>query len=385
MPRSALFGAAFVLARASAAITIACAPAPEFQPLFAIQSTGNMSWLGADVCTSIPIDDNNRKHLYLFGDTLVGRFVASGANGTRQWHAMPRNSVGVLLTKEGGVPLTTLSHEWRIDSKNAQHVGFFSPPENASQWYWPQVGLRVLNRSYVIGWRMEPANDPLFAFATAGIDVIALPADSDSYNSPLDWPVPFVTTTIGSYISNNFTIGNAVAYDESDGFVYLLGGEGSPASAIMARISGASFVAQRWSELAFLAEDGATWIPYAPTNKLKHLFGFVPSECTLTYVPALSAWAIVTANTFLGNSITLQTAPKPYGPFSPSQNIYEIPPAMREAGAFCFAAKVHPELSRNSSSEFVFTYNCNTPGIPPLLTLPQIYVPNVIRATVTSS
>ena len=77
----------------------------------------------------------------------------------------------------------------------------------------------------------------------------------------------------------------------------------------------------------------------------------------------------------------MRLAPNPWGPYGPSQDVFPIPPDMREAGAFCYAAKVHTELSR-SDGEFVFTYNCNTPGIPPLLDLPQIYIPHPVRCTV---
>ena len=362
--------------------TIACAPAMDLQPLFLAQSTGSDAFMGADVCTSIPLSDEpHGPHLYLFGDTLVGR---NKFNGSRSFHAMPRNSVGVAYSRPDGTPLSTLSHEWRINQSNAQHVGFFSPPLNDTQWYWPQVGVRTLNRSYVVAWRMEPANDPLFAFGTAGIDVITLPDDplGVTFASPVEWPSQLPTTPFPSYINNNFTIGNAMANNEADGFVYLLGGAGNPGHAIMSRIPAASFASHTWADLRFYV-TGGQWAPYAPTLAFAPLFDFVPSETTLTYIPSLSAWMIVVANTFISPNIYIHTAPNPWGPWSGGQDIYTIPPEMRVGGSFCYAAKVHAELAR-APNEFVFTYNCNVAGLPPIMDLPQLYIPQVIRAVVTA-
>jgi hypothetical protein len=58
-------------------------------------------WIqGADICTSIALNDDGSALLFLFGDTLVGRFHP---NGTRDIDSMPRNSVG-LVFQHGGRP-----------------------------------------------------------------------------------------------------------------------------------------------------------------------------------------------------------------------------------------------------------------------------------------
>ena len=50
-------------------------------------------WLGADVDTSLLLNKNENKYLWLFGDTLVGNMAK---NGDRRFETMPRNSSVIL-------------------------------------------------------------------------------------------------------------------------------------------------------------------------------------------------------------------------------------------------------------------------------------------------
>jgi len=366
-----------------AAPTFTSVPAPDLQPLFAQASTGSLAWLGADIATSLPLDDVGLAHLWLFGDTIIGRFRP---NATRDIKGMPRNSVGVLYTAASGRPTSTLSHAWRYDASAAQHVGFFSPPANASQWYWPQQGLRVNNASFVVAWRMAPGPPGEFAFTTAGIDVIALPryGDGGASGDPADWPAALPTTTIGAaYVHDNFTVGNSVAVD--GGYVYLLGGVGSPSAAMMTRIGAADFVAQAWDRLTFLMADGswATYVAGATEAGVRRLFDFVPSETTMTWVPALSAWLLLNVNTFItGADVTFRTTPDlAGGAWSAPTTIYTIPAPFLANGSFCYAGKAHPELAAPGGAELVWTFNCNTDGLPPLVNRTDMYLPRVVRTT----
>ena len=51
-------------------------------------------------------------------------------------------------------------------------------------------------------------------------------------------------------------------------------------------------------------------------------------------------------------------------------------------GVFCYAGKAHPEFSPPGSLELVFSYMCNTDGIPPLLNRTDIYVPQLVRVAI---
>ena len=369
-----------ISSRDGAFLTFTSAPADDLQRLFAQSPVGRLGYLGSDIATSIPLNDEGSAYLWQFGDTIIGRFHA---NATRSIAAMPRNSVGTLyVNATTGVPTSTLAHSWRYNASSAQHTGFFSPPENETQWYWPQVGLRIPGvSSYTIGWRIEPAGSGLFPFATAGIDVIQLPANADgsdgAFSDPTDWPVNLPTSSLPSYLNNSFTLANAVAYNPSDDSVYLLGGLGNPAAAILARITAAAFAAFQWDQLSFLTSDGS-WQPFAPSLQLRILFDNVPSETTLTYLEDADLWVTLTVNTFLSSTITARTAADPSGPWSDPLPVYAIPPSFTAKGGFCYAGKMHKELAPGPG-QFAFTFNCNTDGLGPLVDAPSIYIPQIIR------
>ena len=347
--------------------------------------------MGADVCTSLPLSDAGDAFLYLFGDTITGRFFP---NGTRAISQMPRNSVGVLLLNATTRrPRSALSHHWRVDAANAQHVGFFSPPEAGAeqQWYWPTAGVRVGGRSYVVSMRMKTGGSGEFAFSMAGYDVITLPDDPrlEAFDDPLQWPDPLPTATISAAINDNFTIGNAVVYVSADDSVYMLGsykGARSPtwSSAFMTKIASADFAAMAFDARLLYKLSNGTWVPYYDGigADLALLFDFdVPSETTITWSAALQLWLMPIANTFLyGDAVMMRTAPALDGPWAAAVPIFAYPPQLK-GGPFCYAAKMHEELSDVSAPEFVFSFNCNTNGLGPLATQPDVYIPQIVRTT----
>jgi hypothetical protein len=263
------------------------------------------------------------------------------------------------------------------------HVGFFTPPGgNESQWYWPTAGAAYNGSVYVFAYRMAPSDAPLFAFQTVGIDVLSLGAPAPG-SDPLTWPPPAVAPLPN--INNTFTIGNAVAVSEVDGFLYLLGGSGNPQSAIMARVPLAGLVALDWAGLQYWTGEAGDWQAWGCGMAPALLFDDVPSETTLQFHPALGAWFIVVANTFLSDSVCLRTAPAVTGPWSDPVPVYPIPPAYTDGG-FCYAGKAHPELmSAPNATEIVFSYMCNTPNLTSVAARPDMYVPRLIRTQFTAA
>jgi hypothetical protein len=280
--------------------------ASDIEPLFMEQAAG---WLGADIATSVSLGwpsgsgggggsgNVTQAFLWLFGDTLNGTMLP---DGSRDITSMPRNSVGILSVSADGSPAGTLVHSVRGDRSQPVHVGFFTPPGgNESQWYWPTAGAAYNGSVYVFAYRMAPSDAPLFAFQTVGIDVLSLGAPAPG-SDPVTWPPPAVAPLPN--INNTFTIGNAVAVSEVDGFLYLLGGSGNPQSAIMARVPLAGLVALDWAGLQYWTGEAGDWQAWDGGMAPALLFDDVPSETTLQFHPALGAWFIVVANTFLSDS-----------------------------------------------------------------------------------
>lgn len=145
--------------------TFSSVPAVDLQPLFEI----DVPWLGADIATSVPLGGLPGVYLWLHGDTLIGKM----SDGVRVVQGMPRNSVAILNVSSSGQPVSPYQHYIRSNPKEAQHFGFFSPPE-PSQWYWPTAGISIGEDLYVVSMRIEAGGSGLFPFATAGFDVLKI-------------------------------------------------------------------------------------------------------------------------------------------------------------------------------------------------------------------
>lgn len=276
-----------------------------------------------------------------------------------------------------GEPTSPYVHAIKVNKRQAQHFGFWSPPLE-TQWYWPTAGVSLFGDLYVIAMRMMSSGSGLFPFATAGMDVLHIKAPNAQ---PLTWPDPDILTIPG--VNNTFTVGNAVTLG-GDGYVYLLGGNNG--SAMMTRILVKDFVGANWDALGYWCGPEQQWQQYAAGGGFapQALFAYVPSETTLYYHPVMGLWYIMVANTFLTNAVCIRTAPDVTGPWSDLIPVYDIPQEQL-TGAFCYAGKAHPELSPPGAAEFVFSYMCNTNGIPPLLNRTDIYTPRLIRTNITMS
>ena len=289
---------------------------------------------------------------------------------------MPRNTVATLSVAQGtGKPASPYTHFSRPpNGSDPQHGGFWSPPD-AAQWYWPTVGVSLGDGNvHVIAMRMENAGSGLFPFATAGMDVLSFERPSAN---PMAWPQPNPSTL--PHVNNTWVLGCAAGVG-ADGFVYILGSNNG--TGMMTRIKGRAFSAHQWDQLTYFVGGAAGWVPFGGGLLPSPLFPFVPSETTLAFHPAMRLWYIVWVNTFLSKSIMFRTAPSPEGPWSDGIPVYDIP-LSQLAGAFCYAGKAHPELSPAGALEVITSYMCNTPQISDLLDRPDIYVPQLVRTSIS--
>lgn len=356
-----------LLVASVAAYSFTASPASDLQPLFGIVAP----YLGADVSTSFSVPSVSPSfYLWLHGDTLLGAFNGSA----REWSGlMPRNSVGVLnVSSTGSVLSSTEAHFIRPGAGNALHDGFWSPPGNKSQWYWPTAGLTLNGRAYVAAMRMEMGPPGLFPFQYAGWDIISLGAPTSA--DPLEWASPSISTL--PHINATFSVGNAVM-DGGDGYIYMMGTTGSPASAIMTRISEASFESAAWDGLQYFTRGA--WSSFDARVPPDTLFDIAPSEATLVR-HALGFFYILTVNTFVSDSVMIRTAPRPEGPWTDNVPFYKIPADQLSGGAFCYAGKAHPgsfphlPATRHSPHhQSTYSVHSRSPPSPPRPTPPRVY------------
>jgi hypothetical protein len=196
--------------------------AADLQPYFLEQSgdARNPGWLGADICTSIPLNATSGTYLYLFGDTCVRgsrlhtqklahqsfscRLIGSmKSDNTRDIVGMPRGSISVFQVV-GREPTAPMKHVWRFDSQHAQHVGFFSPA-NASNWYWTNVAASAGPPTpggpvWVIAMEMEQASQGMWGFRTFATAALLI---SNPLADPFSWNV---TTMNIPYMNDDYNI-----------------------------------------------------------------------------------------------------------------------------------------------------------------------------------
>ena len=349
-------------------------PALDLQPYFLDQPAG--PYIGGDIGTSlaVPTPTSPQRVLWLFGDTLTG---STRANGSRIIDAMPRNSVGLINVSAAGKVMGPMAHFVRSDPHQPQHAGFFTPPANfPDQWYWPTVACYVQDTIFVFALRMGPHPDPLFPFETIAVDVLALGNTND--NNALNWNVERSASI--PHVNNSFVLSSAASAPD-EGYVYLLG-TGAAGAAILSRLTAADLVQLNLNNMEFLVASQA-WVPFSPALAPAALFANGPSEATLQFHPYLQQWLVVIVNTFQSSSVALRLAPSVTGPWTIATPVYPIPSAFLQ-GAFCYAGKAHPELVA-TAAEIILTYMCNTPSLAGLVDRPDLYVPRVVRVTISAA
>lgn len=315
------------------------------QPIRAL----SLQWLGADSAASIVLPSGGAS-VWLWGDTLLGNLTASG---DRNIVGMPRNSLAILRG-------STLSFFARTNASNLHdaHVGFFSPP-NATHWLWLVSGFALHGSLFLLGLEVapDPSGPPGFDFRTVGSVVVRVDNPDDD---PLQWAYS-VTTVPNTNASETW---NAAAVVDQQR-VYVLGQTGSYGGSRLGWLSVADVLRNDWSNVTLVQTV---------------LDAFGPPETSLTFVPKLQRWiffvvpfgstqlqAVVSPSAHLDDTAawtvtTIWQIAKPWGDYP---------------RVFCYAPKLHPELS-NATSLFL-TLCSNTPQIGDLVSNPEIYVPLTLR------
>eukprot|EP01006_Ploeotia_vitrea_P055225 TRINITY_DN67974_c6_g14_i1.p1 TRINITY_DN67974_c6_g14~~TRINITY_DN67974_c6_g14_i1.p1 ORF type:complete len:391 (+),score=17.90 TRINITY_DN67974_c6_g14_i1:13-1185(+) len=336
--------------------------AVDLQHLFSAVSPPQWGFTGGDVATSLPLANN--EYLWLFGDTLYGQMRDNGTR--RHFTQMPRNSIGTLklATNPESTPIQHFIRGY--DHMHPQHGGFFSP-RNTSQWFWVEYGLNLGGGIYLFGNLLEKGPPGLFPFQT--VDYVCIQVTSNLTTNPMNWTYTYTSMGTGD-------LGWA-AVGSDDMYVYLLGNWNH--KAILARNPISEVVnGNKWTQLQWWTKAKRWQSGKVPRTTLDVLFGFPPPEATLQYNAELGYW-IVPSIFFESTQVQLFLARNITGPWKGPYTVYDIPAPWATKPVFCYAPKIHPELSTNQSSELLFTYMSNSPGINYLTTHPEIYIPQIVR------
>lgn len=315
-----------------------------------VRNDSSLQWLGADVATSIAL---NRRKIWLFGDTLLGKVDTT--TKSRVIRAMPRNSIAI---QAGDDDLSQLQFYTRVNysSLHDPHVGFFSPP-NASHWLWLTSAFELHDQLFLLGVTVAPDVNGMPGFDFQFVDTVVV-----RVVNPLDDPARW-NWTITSIPNTNATDNwnTAVAVDKQSDRVYLLGRRGAFGTTMLASLSANDAMLDNWQSLTIISDSVIS--------------AFGPPETSLLFINKWQRWAFLhvpfgTADLVL--YISPSTSLDDNGAWT-SQTIWSLPPPFANYPAvFVYAPKFH---QTNDSSTLIATLCSNTPKIQSLVKELEIYVP----------
>ncbi|HEY9843015.1 MAG: DUF4185 domain-containing protein [Candidatus Sericytochromatia bacterium] len=327
--------------------------APDIESHFQPFATG---WTGADGLYSIALGP--QRHLWLFGDTLIGSRQGAG----RTIASMPRNSLAVQT-----------NGQWRFFWRSGPKGEVFAAPD-PQHWFWPGPGTLYQGKLYLLLPEFAPdAAGGVFGFRHTGLYLVTV---SNPDADPADWRIDYRALNWGTQSGKEgptaYSVAALVVSDQL--YVYGYADRASRRQARLLRIALAD-LASGQSESYW---DGRGWSPQA--QDAVPLFDGFHSEASIHWFAALNkghgGYGLIYSAPNLYSQILMRTAPAPTGPWSEAQQLYQIPET--RPGVFCYAAKHHPHLAR-TQNELVLGYACNASDPGRLESDGELYLPRFVR------
>ena len=318
------------------------APAPELDALF--QRTNG--WIGADGDYSIQL--TRRTTLWLFGDTVIGQV----RNGKRINATMVNNSIA--LQPIGGSP----RFFYRTNSAGGP-ASVFQPVDPADSFFWPWDGIRTDRGLFVFLMQVRhTAEKSVWGFEVFGTALAFVPTPDAP---PQDWKITLRKVPFKSF-------GWAVLQDAN--FIYVYGSARARGGSVLARAPEAAlddFGQWRFYENGQWVETADHATPVIPET---------PPEGSVRWLPSLRRFVAVYSPDISGD-IVMRTAEAPAGPWIDRRVVYQCLEGKQSRSFFCYAGKMHPELSQ--PGELIVTYAVNSSDFSDLFNDAQLYWPRFVR------
>jgi hypothetical protein len=317
-------------------------PAPDLDALF--QTTNG--WIGSDGDYSIQL--NSRTTLWLFGDTVIGQV----RDGKRINATMVNNTIALKPT--GGK--ATFFYRTNSDGHPAS---VFQPIDVTNSFFWPWDGIRSDRGLFVFLMQVRHTTDK----SVWGFDVFAtqLAFVPNPDGPPQDWKITLKKVPFKPF-------GWAVMRDAN--FIYIYGSNRKKGGSFLARAPESAlddFGQWRFYSDGQWQEDAARATPVFPE---------APSEGSVRWLGDLHRFVAVYSPDIFGD-IVMRTSDAPSGPWTDRRVIFHCPEGKRTKAYFCYAGKMHPELSR--PGELIMTYAVNSSNFSDLFNDAQLYWPRFIR------
>jgi hypothetical protein len=341
--------------------------APEWDAFFENQN----GWLGADCDASLPlpqtgkINDDNRKTLWLFDDTVIGKIQG----GKRVDSRMTHSSIAI----QSGVNPASASKEFFLGKENGNlQCGFIGPPDHKG-WFWFGGSFTAGKSIYFFLEQTAPNGEGgAFGFQMTALWVARVPNPMDS---PVNWRIQYTQLPFFKTGKDGSTFfGHAAFRQGNQVYIYGTNEQRYPFSVkrslMLARVS--------LSKIS----DPAQWRFYSDGKWQKDwrsasaLCGEdIGAEFSVNKIAGIDKYLLVYSPSDLTPEIRVRTAPSPAGPWSAAAAVYTCPEG-KEKNVFCYAARAHPELS--DKDNLLISYATNSTDFSQLFSNPSLYFPRFV-------
>jgi len=325
-------------------------------------------WVGGDGAFSVSL--SNRRTLWLFSDTWVGGV----RDGKRVKVTMVNNTIGV---QEGNGSDAKFAF---FVNKNAEGkpTAFFTPPDGKG-WFWLYAGHFADGKLHVFLPRLEKTKDP-GAFGFRAVD-LWLGTVSNPDAEPTNWKIAYSQVPFASFeAKRKVSFGSAVLTAGDHAYIY--GYEETPTKPFPSR----KLLVARVAKDKLADFDSWRFHSHGEWKKdMKDASGSVSelgTEFSVSYLPGLKRYALVTTENGLSERIIGRFATSPEGPWSEPVLLYTCPEMKKDRKVFTYAAKAHPHLT--DDNELVISYVTNAFELGPVINNTELYWPTFVRVQLHS-
>ena len=320
-------------------------------------------WIGADGAFSVPLSDT--RTIWLFSDTWVGMI----RDGKRKPETMVNNTIGV---QEGRGADAKLTFAIARDKDNKPKA-IFVPPDGKG-WFWLYAGYHANGKLYVFLPRHEKTGAG-GAFGFRGVD-LWLGTVSNPLDDPTKWKIDYAKVPFAEFEKERkWSFGSSVVRVENH--VYIYGYEEKPKpftrKLIVARAP-ADKLADFDSWRFFANGEWKT-----DAKDATGLADGLGTEFSVSYLPELKQYALVTTERGLSERIMGRFATAPEGLWSDAVLLYKCPEMKQSKDVFTYAAKAHPHLA--NGNELVVSYAVNSYKLATVVNDAELYWPRFVRVS----
>lgn len=325
-------------------------------------------WTGSDIAFSLPLLDG--RILWLFGDTWIGKI----REGRHTDSTMVNNAIGI----QQGLDPATARLEFFHGYKDGKPAAFIRPADGIGVFWLSHGGIHTDSGLYLFLSQIVdvPGDTSIWGFRAISIVMAKI-------TNPLDDPNRWQVEQIKLPWAQFGPAGNSKAFGmpllREGNVVYLYGLEHKPFNRYL--LVGRANVAS--------LEDFSTWEFYTNGHwqpdfrKASRLCNHMGAELSVSYLPRFKRYVMVYTKDGLSEKILMRFATSPVGPWSAPVTIYRTPEMGWDKTYFCYAAKAHPELSRQDD-ELIVSYVCNSNDFWKMAADARIYFPKFLRIRFTS-